>query len=59
MELSYGVTGSVATFLLAEGSMTKVKALYQAKDLQAALKKHYGWTFEELEQRWRKAIGLD
>ena len=59
MELSYGVSGSVVTFLLAEGSLAQVKALYQAPDLDAALQKQYSWTFGELERRWRKAIGLD
>lgn len=59
MELSYGVSGSVVTFLLTEGDLAKVKALYRAKDLPAALKKHYNWTLDELEERWRKAIGLD
>lgn len=59
MELSYGVSGSVVTFLLAEGGMAKVKALYQATDLPAALQKHYSWTLADLEARWRKAIHLD
>jgi len=59
MELSYGVSGSVITYLLAEGSVAKVKALYQATDLHAALKKQYGLTLADLEARWRKAIHLD
>ncbi|MFH1532612.1 MAG: hypothetical protein ABIK09_17950 [Pseudomonadota bacterium] len=59
MELSYGVSGSVVTFLLAEGSLAKVRALYQAPDLEAALRTEYGWTLKELETRWRKAIGLN
>jgi hypothetical protein len=59
MELSYGVSGSVVTFLLAEGSVAKVKALYQATDLSASLQAQYGWTVADLEARWRKAIHLD
>ncbi len=59
MELSYGVSGSVVTYLLAEGSVAKVKALYKAEDLAAALHTHYGWNFADLEARWRKHIGLD
>lgn len=58
-ELSYGVSGSLVTFLLAEGDLSKIKALYHATDLRTALKKRYGWTLDELEVRWRKAIGLD
>src|SRR5262249_7053539 len=26
----------------------------QSEGYETALKRHYGWTFEELEQRWRK-----
>ena len=58
-ELSYGVSGSVVNLLLAEGGIAKVKALYRAKDLPAALQERYGWSLNELETRWRKAVGLD
>ena len=58
MEVSYAVSGSFVTFLLKTGNVAKVRKLYQAKDLPAALKKQYGWSMQEAEQKWRQAAGL-
>jgi hypothetical protein len=56
MELSYAVSGSFVKFLLDHGSVTKVKKLYQAKNFKLELKKQYGWSVEEAEIAWKKAV---
>jgi len=58
MEVSYAVSGSFVKFLLKEGGVKKVKKLYRATDLPAALQKQFGWTMQQAEQMWRKAAGM-
>lgn len=56
MELSYAVSGSFVKFLLDTGSVAKVKKLYQAKNFKLELKKQYGWSVEEADAAWKKAL---
>lgn len=53
MELSYAVSGSFVKFLLDNGSVDKVRKLYQAKDFGAELRKQYGWTVEQAHAAWK------